>query len=194
MNILKFYFIPAIFLCAASLSACTAFDKFDKYANGRYYEMYTVSNLSACNYKVKFTDCAEKMDFDIKISDDNNKIALSKYINHNDEVSYLGFTRDNYAAQTQPIRDFLAWAKRNATDNKRIVMKRPAGNIAGYLFENTEVDYSFDFVHTRADVPMLVINVSKSTRYYGFTVQEAEKMLETLDSWYGKRFIGKQFT
>jgi len=194
MNILKPCFIPAILLCAATLSACTAFDTFDKYANGRFYEMYTVGDLSACNYKPKFTDCAEKMDFDIKISDDNNKIALSKHINHNDDVSYLGFTRDNYAAQTKPIRDFLAWAKNNASDNKHIVMKRPAGNIVGYLFENNEVDYHFDFLHTRAEVPMLVINVSKSTRYYGFTAQEAAKMLETLDAWYDKRFIGKQIT
>ena len=191
---MKFYFISAILLSAATLSACAAFDKFDKFANGRFYEMYIVDNLSACNYKPKFSDCAEKMYFDIKISDDNNKIALSKYINHNDEVSYLGFTRDKYVAQTQPIRDFLAWAKSNATDNKRIVIKRPAGNVAGSLFENTEVDYGFDFLHTRADVPMLVINVSKSTRYYGFTVQEVVKMLEILDGWYDKRFIGKQFT
>jgi len=191
MNILKNYFVPAILLSAATLCSCTIFDK---YANARFYEIYQSDGLSACNYKPKFTDCAEKMDFDIKISDDNNKIALSKYINHNDEVSYIGFTRDNYMEQTKPIRDFLDWAKSDATQSKSIVMKRPAGNIAGYLFENNQVDYAFDFVHTRADVPVLVINVAQSTRSYGFTVQEAAKLLETLDAWYGKRFTGRQLT
>ncbi len=96
--------------------------------------------------------------------------------------------------QTKPIRDFLDWAKSDATQSKSIVMNRPAGNIAGYLFENNQVNYAFDFVHTRADVPVLVINVAQSTRSYGFTVQEAAKLLETLDAWYGKRFTGKQLT
>lgn len=188
---MKSFFIPTALLVATTLCSCTTFDK---YANARFYEIYESGGLSACSYKPKFNDCAEKRDFDIKISDDNNKIALSKYINHNDEVSYIGFTRDNYIEQTKPIRDFLEWAKSNATQNKSIVMKRPAGNVAGYLFENSQIDYAFDFVHTRAELPMLVINVAQSTRYYGFTVQEAAKLLETLDAWYGKRFTGKQLT
>lgn len=173
-------------LCSL-ITGCSAFDTFNKYANARFYTIYESSGAGACDFKPKFNDCADKKYFDVKISDDNNKLALAKFINQSDHVSYFGFTRDDFVFQTKPIRDFLLWSKENNTDDKKITMRRPAGNVGGYLFEKKEVEYTFQFIHTRAGTPMLVVN-SGGDYYYGFTYNEAIKLLQLIDSWFDGSF------
>lgn len=174
-----------------SLGACATADK---YASGRYYEFYSVSGLGACEFKPAFNDCAEPRSFDVKISDNQEKIALGKSINQSDHVSYFGFIRNDYPAQVKPVRDFLLWAQADTSTAKHVTMKRPAGNVNGYLFENREVDYQFDFTQTRAGVPMLVIHIDGKDRYFGLTVEEAKKLLTTLDAWYENRPVGHKLT
>ncbi|HGE6737078.1 TPA: hypothetical protein ACGCBI_000500 [Serratia marcescens] len=182
----------SIFLILCSLiTGCSAFDTFNKYANARFYTIYNSGGVGACDFKPKFNDCADREYFDVKISDDNNSLALAKYINQSSHVSYFGFTRDGFASQTKPIRDFLIWSKENHAEDKKITMKRPAGNVAGYLFEKSEVEYTFQYIHTRAGVSMLVIN-SGGGDYYGFTYNEAVKLLNLIDSWYDSSFSEKK--
>lgn len=181
----------ALTLGLLSLCACSTADK---YATGRFYEIYSVSGLGACEFKPKFNDCAEQRVFDIKISDNKEKIAIAKYINPSDEVSFFGFIRNDYPAQVKPIRDFLLWAQADTNTAKHLTMKRPAGNAHGYLFENSEVEYQFDFTQTRAGVPILVIHIDGKDRYFGLTIEQAQKLLTTLDAWYENRAVGYKLT
>ena len=181
----------ALMLGLLSLGACSTADK---YASGRYYEIYSVSGLGGCEFKPAFNDCAEQRVFDVKISDNKEKVALAKFINPSDNVSYFGFIRNDYQAQVKPIRDFLTWAQADTHTAERLTMKRPAGNTYGYLFENREVEYQFDFAQTRAGVPMLVIHIDGKDRYFGLTVEQAKKLLSTLDAWYDNRSVGYKLT
>lgn len=182
----------SIFIILSILTtSCSSFYTFNKYATGRFYTIYQSNGASACYFKQKFNDCAEKIYFDVKISDDNNKLALAKFITQSDDVSYFGFTRDNFPLQTKPIRDFLVWAKEDHTDDKTIKMKRPAGNVAGSFFESEEVEYTFQFTHTRAGIPILIIN-NGGSNYYGLTYDESKKLLELIDSWYKNSFSGNK--
>lgn len=188
MTYARIYILLIICLLTTS---CSSFYTFSKYANGRFYTIYQSNGFSACNFKPNFNDCAEEMYFDVKISDDNNKLSIAKFINQSDDISYFGFTRNDYSNQTKPIREFLVWAKSNDSENKEIKMKRPAGNVNGYLFENTVVEYTFKFIHTRAGIPMLIIN-SGGERYYGITYNNAVKLMQLIDSWHNNTFSGKK--
>ncbi len=181
-------------LSISSLLILTACATVSKYATSRYFEIYSVNNLSACNFRPRFNDCAESMSFDVKISDSNEKLAISKYINETNETSYFGFTRKNYQQQTKPIRDFLLWVQNRNNNFQHISMLREAGNTGGYLYENKHIEYTFDFIHTRADIPMLVIHAGKNDHYYGFTYEEAKTLIKTLDSWQDNSFLGEKLT
>lgn len=182
---------PLLLLACLALASCTTMHK---YATGRYYEVYQAENLHACNYKAKFNACAEPYTFDVKISDDNNRLALANYVSQADSASYFGFIRDDYARQTAPFREFIAWSKAGMVGGKRLTVERKAGNAVGYLFEQSDVVYVFDFLHNRADEPMLVLNIAGRGRYFGFTPAEAERLLQVTDAWYHGDFHGKQLS
>ena len=188
---MKYKKASVLFILCTLTTSCSSFYTFNKYATARFYTIYQSNGSNACKFKPNFNDCAEKINFDVKISDDNNKIALSKFINQSDDISYFGFTRDDFSNQTKPIRDFLSWVKENDTTDKAITMKRPAGNVNGSFFENEEVEYTFQFIHTRAGIPMLIIN-SGGRNYYGLTYDESIKLLQLIDSWYNNTFSEKK--
>lgn len=156
------------------IMGCSAFNTFNKYANGRFYEIYSSKGTRACDFKPKFNDCAKTRYFDIKISDDNNTIAFVIFVNQSYHPAYFGFTRDNFTKQTQPIRNFLLWAKDNNRKSKVIVIDN---------------HYTLQYINTRADIPMLIMNVNNE-HYLGFTYSEAENLLQIVDSWYNNTFTG----
>lgn len=180
-----------LLISCLALASCSTMHK---YATGRYYEIYRANDLHACEFKTKFNACAEPYTFDVKISDDNNRIALAEYFSPSQNSSYFGFIRDDYARQTQPIRDFVTWSKANKLGGKRVTVERKAGNAVGYLFEHNDVVYVFDYLHSREDVPMLLLNIEGRGRYFGFTTQEAEKLLQVMDAWYAGSFTGEKLT
>ncbi|KFX16622.1 hypothetical protein [Pectobacterium parvum] len=185
---MRYLVLPFILL---ALTGCQAITTFDKYATLRLYEVYEAENLSACDYKPKFRDCTVgKRSFDVKISDDKSKIALVV----RKRYAYFGFTRDDFARQTQPLRDFLIWAQDPATKDKQITQLRKAGNVGGSLYDNKEVQYQFDYLHTRADVQLLVVKPHENADSYGLTVDEVKNLLSVMDAWYAGTFSGKQLT
>ncbi|MDY4349743.1 hypothetical protein [Pectobacterium brasiliense] len=185
---MRYLVLPFILL---ALTGCQALTTFDKYATMRLYEVYEAENLSACDYKPQFRDCTvDKRSFNVRITDDKSKIALVV----GKRYAYFGFTRDDFARQTQPLRDFLIWAEDPNAQDKQIKQLRKAGNVGGNLFYNTEVEYQFDYLHTRADVPLLVVKPHENADSYGLTVEEVKNLLSVMDAWYAGTFSGKQLT
>lgn len=180
-----------LLMSCLALASCSTFHK---YATGRYYEIYRTEGLSACEFKTKFNACADTYSFDVKISDDNDRIALAEYFSPSDDASYFGFIRGDYARETQPMRDFIIWSKANSAGGKRVTVKRKAGNAVGYLFEHSDVVYVFDYIHSREDIPMLMLNIEGRGRYFGFTTEQVEKLLQVLDAWYAGKFTGEKLT
>ncbi|PKX82052.1 hypothetical protein A0G02_16135 [Pectobacterium peruviense] len=185
---MRYLVLPFMLL---ALTGCQAITTFDKYATMRLYEVYETDNLSACDYKPKFRDCmVNKRSFNVRISDDKSKIALVVRT----EYAYFGFTRDDFARQTQPLRDFLIWTEDPAAKDKQITQLRKAGNVGGSLYDNREVQYQFDYLHTRADIPLLVVKPGENADFYGLTIDEVKNLLSVMDAWYAGTFSGKQLT
>lgn len=171
------------------LSGCQALTTFDKYATLRLYEVYKIDGVSACDYKPKFNECTDgKQVFNLKISDDKSKVALVTY----NKYAYFGFTRDDYQRQTQPLRDFLLWVKQPKAKDQKTTMLRKRGNVAGTMFENEEVEYQFDYLHSRSDVQLLVIQPYTNGSSYAMTEAEVRNLLSVLDAWYNGTFTGQK--
>lgn len=73
-------------------------------------------------------------------------------------------------------------------------MLRKQGNVVGTLFENTEVEYQFDYLRSRSEVQLLVIKPHEKASAYAMTVEEVRNLLSVLDAWYAGTFTGQQLT
>lgn len=175
---MKFLYGLFLFVILLSLGGCST------------YKVYSSKGLTGCYYKPKFNDCAEKINFDIVISNDNEILSLSKYINPSDTMMFFGFSRSDFDKETTPIRNFLSWAKNNGLESKKITVSIASkGFIQGVVFGGRESKFEYEYIHTRGGEAMLVIHVNGSDSYYGFTYEATETLMFLIDQWYENKLI-----
>lgn len=185
-------FIKKLIL-ASLVIIVTSCSSFHKYATLRLYEVYESHGISACQYKEDFNDCIEKTVFDLKISDNNQYIALAIFINDSNTVDYYGFNREEFPRETMPIREFLSWVDSNKEDKKIAITKKRGGS-STYLFKNSEETYIFRYVTTRRDEKLLVISNAISHSAIGMNKDEVKNMLYDFDSWYSNTFSSEKIS
>ncbi|MFT8211360.1 MAG: hypothetical protein ACMZI0_13730 [Symbiopectobacterium sp.] len=88
----------------------------------------------------------------------------------------------------------MVWAQQLDAKDQKITMLRKQGNVVGTLFENTEVEYQFDYLRSRSEVQLLVIKPHEKASAYAMTVEEVRNLLSVLDAWYAGTFTGQQLT